>query len=293
VFGSIVLHLAPSLRQCANAKKMAKEVWELLATDYGVDGPSQAFIDFRTAITIKIPANNPSPQILQMADKFQRLMAQNIVIPELVQAMVLLAVMPRDYDSLSSTVLSTTETSMLTFKLVRDHIVAEHNQRLAVGKPGMPQQANKLSAVKCKGANPKWQPKQNQQSENKTSDDKKSDSACRRHRAGKQRKKRKEKAQEKHQQQHSHLASMAIEVTPFAPAFTAVTGSGLIIPPAIVNKPLEQRLTYAEVTADPRKRPAAQAFTGTSIGSPSVYKGYQEAQDTLAALDLAQTAQHL
>jgi hypothetical protein len=176
-FGSIILCLAPSLRQHANAKATAKQVWELLATDYGVDGPSQAFIDFRTAITIKIPANNPSPAISQMANKFQRLTAQNIAIPELVQAMVLLTVMPRNFNSLSSTVLSTTETSALTFKLVRDHIVAEHNRRLAVGKPGAPLQANKLSAVKRKGANPKWQPKNKQQSESKDSDDKKPDSA--------------------------------------------------------------------------------------------------------------------
>jgi hypothetical protein len=292
-FGSIVLRLAPSLRQHANAKTTAKQVWELLATDYGVDGPSQAFIDFRMTITIKIPANNPSPSILQMADKFQRLTAQNIAIPELVQAMVLLAAMPRDYDSLSSTVLLTTETSQLTFKLVRDHIVAEHNWRLAVGKPRVPHQANKLSMVKRKGANPKWQPKQTQQSENKTSDDKKTDSARHGRRAGKQVKERKEKAQEKRQNQHSHLASMAIEATPSAPAFTTVTGSGSIILLAIISKPLEQCLTYAEVTADPRKRPAPQAFTGATIGTPSVFEGYQEARDTLTALDLVQSAQHL
>jgi hypothetical protein len=294
-FGSIILRLAPSLRQRANAKATVKQVWELLATDYGVDGPSQAFIDFRTAITIKIPANNPSPAISQMADKFQRLTAQNIAIPELVQAMVLLTAMPRDFDSLSSTVLSTTETSALTFKLVRDHIVAEHNQRLAVGKPGAPLQANKLSAVKRKGANPKWQPKNKQQSESKDSDDKKPDSARRGRRAGKQVKERKEKAQEKRQQQHSHLASMAVEAGPSAPAFTTITGSGTVIPPAlpaIVNKPLEERLTYTQV-ADPRKRPAPQAFTGVQIGTPSVFEGYQEARDTLAALDLAQSAQHL
>jgi hypothetical protein len=294
-FGSIILRLAPSLRQRANAKSTAKQVWELLATNYGVDGPSQAFIDFRTAITIKILANNPSPSISQMANKFQHLTAQNIAIPELVQAMVLLAAMPRDFDSLSSTVLSMTETAQLTFKLVRDHIVAEHNWRLAVGKPGAPLQVNKLSVVKCKGANPKWQPKNKQQSESKDSNDKK-DSARRGRRAGKQVKERKEKAQEKRQNQHSHLASMAIEATPSAPAFTTITGSGTVIPPAqlaIINKPLKQRLTYAEVTADLRKCPAAQAFTGASIGTPSIYEGYQEAQDTLAALNLAQSAQHL
>jgi hypothetical protein len=73
-----------------------------------------------------------------MADKFQHLTVQNITIPELVQAMVLLAAIPCDYDILSSTILSMTETSQLTFKLVRDHIVAKHNHHLAIGKPGVP-----------------------------------------------------------------------------------------------------------------------------------------------------------
>jgi hypothetical protein len=88
---------------------------------------------------------------------------------------------------------------------------------------------------------------------------------------------------------------MAVEAGPSAPAFTTITGSGTVIPPAqpaIVNKPLEERLTYAQV-ADPRKRPAPQAFTGAQIRTPSVYEGYQEARDTLAALDLAQSVQHL
>jgi hypothetical protein len=72
---------------------------------------------------------------------------------------------------------------------------------------------------------------------------------------------------------------MAVKATPSAPTFTTVTGSGSIIPltqPAIVNKLLEQRLTYAQVT-DLRKRPAPQAFTGTQIRTPSIFEGYQEA----------------
>jgi hypothetical protein len=80
VFGSIVLCLTPSIHQRANTKNTVKELWELFATDYSVDGPSQAFIDFRMAITIKILANNPLPSILQMADKFQCLVTQNITI---------------------------------------------------------------------------------------------------------------------------------------------------------------------------------------------------------------------
>jgi hypothetical protein len=106
------------------------------------------------------------------------------------------------------------------------------------GKPGVPQQLNKLSVVKCKGANPKWQPKKDQQSESKDSGNKK-DSTCCGCQAGKQVKERKEKVQEKCQQnQHSHLASMTVKATPFTPAFTTIMGSGSIILPA-VNKLLE------------------------------------------------------
>src|SRR5882757_8640301 len=100
---------------------------------------------------MKIPAKNPSPQISSMADRFQRPTVQRIIIPELVQAMVLLTTMPCEFDSLSSTILNTNDTAELTFKLVQDSIIAEQQRRLAVGQSGAPPQVNKLSAVKRKG----------------------------------------------------------------------------------------------------------------------------------------------
>ena len=79
----------------------------------------------------------------------------------MVQAMILLAAMPSEFDSLSATILNTTTATNLTFNHVRDGIVAESQRRQAVKRPQQ-DVANKISAVKRKGANPKWQAKQKQ-----------------------------------------------------------------------------------------------------------------------------------
>jgi len=44
---------------------------------------------------------------------------------------------------------------------------------------------------------------------------------------------------------------------------------------------------------DPHKHPAPQEFSGASIGGPSVYEEYQQAQDTLANVNLPKLAHNL
>jgi len=53
-----------------------------------------------------------------MYESFQHLMATTIVIPEVVQAMILLNAMPKEYDRVAQTTLQTTEQSKLMFNYV-------------------------------------------------------------------------------------------------------------------------------------------------------------------------------
>jgi len=85
-------------------------------------------------------------------------MATQVIIPEIMQAMILLNAMCKEYDRVTQTMLQTTEQSKLTFVYVQDAILMEH-ARVKVGQP-IKQTANKQSTVKQKGAHPKWQPKQ-------------------------------------------------------------------------------------------------------------------------------------
>jgi len=102
----------------ANSSLTAKAVWEALHAAFSTTGPSAIFADFKNAISKKISAANPAIDIMEMYKSFQRLTAATIVIPEVVQAMILLNTMPKEYNRVAQTTLQTTEQSKLTFNYV-------------------------------------------------------------------------------------------------------------------------------------------------------------------------------
>jgi hypothetical protein len=188
-----------------------------LQTTFGVQSPALIYAEFHSALMIKIPAANPVLEINRMATIFRRLATERITIPNVVQAMLLLAACPHEYDSVSSTVLQTHTNTTLTFDIVRNVIVADAQHCVSVNKPQQPAVVNKISAVKRKGPNPSWQPKQPQQGESSNNKDNNGNSSHGRH-GGKDKKKQKKK-------QHGNLASVVINPS------TTITGSGVIIPP--------------------------------------------------------------
>jgi hypothetical protein len=281
-FGYMMLRISPSLHHLVTAKSYSAEVWTTLETTFGIQGPALIYTEFKSSLTIKIPAANPALEINRMATVFGRLASERIVIPNIVQAMLLLAACPREYDAVSLTLLQTYTNANLTFDIVRNALVADAQRCASVSGPQQqPAVANKISAVKRKGPNPNWQPKQPQQGESSTNNGNNRDNkgnSSRGKRGGKDMKKEKKK-------QHGNLASVAIN------PFTTITGSGSIIPLV----PLLQRLVDVPAMKDPRKQQPAQRFisTSSSDSSSSVFPEYQEARDALDALDLAKTAHNL
>jgi hypothetical protein len=146
--GFMMLRISPSLQHLVQNKNYSSEVWTMLNTTFGVQGPALIYAEFRSALMIKIPAANPALEINRMATVFGRLAAETIAIPQVVQAMLLLAACPCEYDSVLSTVLQTHTNSTLTFDIVRNAIVADAQCRVSVNKPQQPAVANKISAVK-------------------------------------------------------------------------------------------------------------------------------------------------
>jgi len=61
---------------------------------------------------------SPILDIMAMNKNFQHLMATQIVIPEIVQAMILLNTMPKEYNRVAQTMLQATEQSKLTFNYI-------------------------------------------------------------------------------------------------------------------------------------------------------------------------------
>jgi len=117
-YGTILLRVNPSIAVIATSSLTAKEVWEALHTAFGTTSPSAIFADFKNAISKKISAANPAINIMEMNESFQCLTAANIIIPEVVQAMILLNAIPKEYDGVAQTTLQTTEQNKLTFNYV-------------------------------------------------------------------------------------------------------------------------------------------------------------------------------
>jgi len=127
----------------ANSALTAKAVWEALHAAFGTTSPLAIFSEFKSAISKKISTTNPTLNIMEMNENFQCLMAATIVIPEVMQAMILFNVMPKEYDGVAQTTLQTTEQSKLRFNYVQDAILMEHSW-LKVGQ-SVKQTASKLS----------------------------------------------------------------------------------------------------------------------------------------------------
>jgi len=155
------------------------------------------------------------------------------------------------------------------------------------GKP-VKQTMNKLSAVKWKDANPKWQPKQQQWSDKKDDDESSEKEPCAHGcRSGKELKKHQAKQANDYKEDEAGSSQLASSAFMAAPTFTTITGHGTVIPLAqCLNQPLAKRLepqplaqhiTMERTTMDPHKCAAPQEFSGVSIGGPSVYKEYQQA----------------
>jgi len=120
-YGTILLRVNPSVATVATSATTARDVWTAFHTAFSTTGPSAIFTEFKNAISKKISMADPTLDIMEMNENFQCLMAATIVIAEVMQAMILLNVMPKEYDGVAQTTqttLQTTEQSKLTFNYI-------------------------------------------------------------------------------------------------------------------------------------------------------------------------------
>jgi len=103
----------------------AMAAWVALKAVFGQTGPSAIFTEFKNTISLKISAANPTLDIMVMNENFQCLMAAQVPIPGIMQAMILLNTMPKEYDGITQTMLQTQEQSKLMFNYIQDAILME------------------------------------------------------------------------------------------------------------------------------------------------------------------------
>jgi len=156
--GYILLWLSPQCLQAVANKTSAFNIWTELSTVFRVQGPLQIYANFKQATLHHVCLNGPAPDLLEIAHTFGRLTAASIIIPPIVQAMILLDTLLHEYENIGQMLLQTETIATLTFKIIQDSVLTEHVCHLNhLGSSST--KVSKLSNVKPKGANPKWQPR--------------------------------------------------------------------------------------------------------------------------------------
>jgi len=95
----ILLWLSLQCLQAIVAQTSAHTIWTELHRVFGVQGPLQIFADFQKAISYHVWANNLAPNMLEIARAFGHCNMASIIIPTIIQAMILLNAMPKEFDS--------------------------------------------------------------------------------------------------------------------------------------------------------------------------------------------------
>jgi len=199
----------------AASSATANATWIALRAAFRQPGLSAIFTEFKRAISQKISMANPTLDIMAMNKNFQCLIAAQVPIPEIMQAIILLNAMPKEYDGIAQTTLQTQEQSKLTFNYVRDAILIEF-ARCKAGQP-VKQTASKLSA--------KWQPKQQQSNKKDNEESKRKPHACGCHSGCKVKKHQAKQADSYEEDEEAESSQLASSTFMAAPVFMTITRS--------------------------------------------------------------------
>uniref|UniRef100_D8PWC2 DUF4219 domain-containing protein n=1 Tax=Schizophyllum commune (strain H4-8 / FGSC 9210) TaxID=578458 RepID=D8PWC2_SCHCM len=153
VRGSIKLRLSPNVKSSIPADKMetAKSLVEYLQEEYGSTQIADLFGFFQTALNAKFNSGqHPDPQINVVTNAFARLAADEIVIPELLKAMILLHV--AGIQSITESILQRYDKSDLTVAVVREALLTHYSHKQTMSGSHV----QKFSNVKRKRDDPKY-----------------------------------------------------------------------------------------------------------------------------------------
>jgi hypothetical protein len=126
--GNIRLRLHYSIQHKYRAIATAGELWEKLANKYNQPDIMTVYIDFKTVMETTIPENtDPSLTIDKITTLFGKLHDNGVQVPNNVQAMILLAKMPRYMDSVAQ-LIGQEDLAKVTVAKLRKHIILAWEQ---------------------------------------------------------------------------------------------------------------------------------------------------------------------
>ena len=268
--GTMILRIDEAFHHTIEGKN-APEAWEALSETYGKPGPSAIYSDFKALLNYRISGNtHPTPEITRMAEIVNRLRSNEIELPDLVLAMILLNALPQKWDGLATIVLQTTDKDNLDWAEVSQSIITRWEQS---AKPAI-DNAQKISAVKRKQGDPnfkrQWKPAPanhgGQSGGNNGNDDGNGQKKKRGKRAGKGKGK---------QVERSHDIIAAVTPTPLTPS----------VPP-----PLKSRI--AHITMNGIKFRDERVFPGShQYGKPNQFPKFRKSKDLATDIGVSPTPQ--
>ena len=158
---NIILRVTATIRVDLNPLTTADAVWNRLKSYFDVVQPTTIFKDFKEAVSIRIDTSqHPLPQINRLQVSVHRLTTNGVAIPEIIQAMLLLLALPPKWEMLVSILCTNHQISSLQLKHVHEAVMAqweaEKNKQGKLTFHKQPQNAHKLSVIKCKHGKPSF-----------------------------------------------------------------------------------------------------------------------------------------
>ena len=99
--GQITLHLAQNV--CTGiVGATAAQTWTNLQTQFTSGGLSSIYQDFKATMAMKIGMSNPAKNMMSLYTYLEHLRANQMVIPEYIQGMMLLNAIPNKWDHIAA-----------------------------------------------------------------------------------------------------------------------------------------------------------------------------------------------
>ena len=167
---NITLHISPSIQVAIAHLATVKEVWEHLKENYGTPSIGSAYAELSWLLSMTIPAgSHPTPAITKMLSHFAYLKDTGFEFPANVQAMVILCKLPPTMEVVAQILSQTSPSKIKTLKpdgIVKAATLSFEQKGASRGSSSKAPQANKLSTVKRKQADPKFAQQQQQGTSN-------------------------------------------------------------------------------------------------------------------------------
>jgi len=164
---NITLHLAPLIQVAISQLTTVKEVWDHLKKNFSTPSIGLAYAELSWLLATNIPAgSHPAPAIMKLLSHFTYLKDAGFEFPAPVQAMIILCKLPPTMEIIAQILSQTSPDEIKNLKpdgIVKAATLSFEQKGTSSHAGGKGLQANKLSTVKCKPADPKFTQQQQQQ----------------------------------------------------------------------------------------------------------------------------------